>query len=100
MVLNMISTATMVGLGKVFGNLMVDVRVTNEKLRVRAENIVMTAAEVDREAAQKALTEAGDSCRVAIVMLLLSCGRDEALQKLENAEGRIRGAVSESKSRA
>ena len=77
MVLNMISTASMIGIGKVYKNLM-----------------------VDREAAQKALTEAGDSCRVAIVMLLLSCGRDEALQKLENAEGRIRGAVSESKSRA
>ncbi len=100
MVLNMISTASMVGIGKVYKNLMVDVRVTNEKLRIRAENIVMTAAEVDRETARKALTEAGDSCRVAIVMLLLSCDPDEALQRLENAEGQVREAISESKSGA
>ena len=93
MVLNMISTASMVGIGKVYKNLMVDVLATNAKLKVRAENIVMTAAESEREAAQKALTEANGNCKIAIVMLLLSCSREDALLRLEKAKGQVRTAI-------
>ncbi|MDR1621943.1 MAG: N-acetylmuramic acid 6-phosphate etherase [Synergistaceae bacterium] len=93
LVLNMISTASMVGIGKVYKNLMVDVVATNNKLKVRAENIVMTAAEVGRETARKALAEAEGSCKAATVMLLLSCGKTEAARKLQAAEGHVRKAV-------
>ncbi len=70
MVLNMLSTGTMVRCGKVMGNLMVDVQATNDKLRARALRIVMEAAEVDRETAEKALAEAGGSAKKAILSLL------------------------------
>jgi len=70
MVLNMLSTGAMVRCGKVMGNLMVDVQATNDKLRARALRIVMEAAEVDRETAEKALAEAGGSAKKAILSLL------------------------------
>ncbi|MBR5446254.1 MAG: N-acetylmuramic acid 6-phosphate etherase [Clostridia bacterium] len=70
MVLNMLSTGTMIRCGKVMGNLMVDVQATNEKLRARALRIVMEAAETDRESAEKALAEAGGSAKKAIYSLL------------------------------
>ncbi len=93
MVLNMISTASMVAWGKVYRNLMVDVRATNEKLRGRAENIVMTAAGVGREAARQALSQSDGACKPAIVSLLLNCSVEEARAALSAAEGRIRTAV-------
>jgi N-acetylmuramic acid 6-phosphate etherase len=95
LVLNMISTASMAGIGKVYKNLMVDVIATNGKLRARAENIVMAAADVEREAARKALAEAEGSCKIATVMLLLSCDKTEAARKIEAAEGHVRTAVAE-----
>jgi N-acetylmuramic acid 6-phosphate etherase len=95
LVLNMISTASMVGIGKVYKNLMVDVVATNEKLRARAENIVMAAAGVEREVARKALAEAEGSCKVATVMLLLTCDKTEAARKIRAAEGHVRAAVAE-----
>ena len=70
MVLNMLSTGTMIRCGKVMGNLMVDVQATNDKLRARALRIVMEAAETDRESAEKALAEAGGSAKKAIYSLL------------------------------
>lgn len=70
MVLNMVSTGAFIRCGKVMGNLMVDVQVTNDKLRARALRIVMEAAEVDRETAEKALAEAGGSAKKAILSLL------------------------------
>ena len=69
LVLNMLSTLTMVRLGKTYGNLMVDVRVTNEKLRDRATRIVEQAAGASREQAAAALDEAGEDAKVAIAML-------------------------------
>jgi N-acetylmuramic acid 6-phosphate etherase len=95
LVLNMISTASMVGIGKVYKNLMVDVVATNNKLKARAENIVMTAAEVEQEVARRVLAEAEGSCKVATVMLLLSCGKTEAIRKIEAADGHVRKAVEE-----
>ena len=70
MVLNMLSTGTMIRCGKVMGNLMVDVQATNDKLRARALRIVMEAAEVDRETAETALAAAGGSAKKAILALL------------------------------
>lgn len=93
LILNMISTATMVRCGKAFRNLMVDVVPTNEKLRVRAENIVMEAAGVSRDRAKDALAASGDKVKTAILMLLVGCGREEAESKLEKTNGHIREAM-------
>ena len=93
LILNMISTATMVRCGKAFQNLMVDVVPTNEKLRVRAENIVMEATGVTRERAKEALLQSGDKVKTAILMILVGCGREEAEEKLEKTNGHIREAM-------
>lgn len=96
MILNMISTSIMAGLGKVYGSLMVDVVSTNEKLMNRALRIVMNAAHTDEETAAKALQEADGSCKTAIVMILEHCGVQEAKDRLEKADGFIRTAIKES----
>lgn len=93
MVLNMISTGSMVGIGKAYENLMVDVMQTNEKLVVRAENIVIEATATDRETARKALKEANGKVKTAIIMILLKCNYDEAEKRLEKAEGHVRYAL-------
>jgi N-acetylmuramic acid 6-phosphate etherase len=87
LVLNMISTITMVRLGKTFGNLMVDVQTTNEKLRVRAVRIVAHVAAATEDAASAALAAAGGDTRVAIVTLVRGVDPDEARRRLE-AHGR------------
>lgn len=93
LVLNMLSTATMVGVGKAYQNLMVDVMQTNEKLHVRGENIVMEATGVSRETAKKTIAEAGGSVKTAITMILADCSLEEALARLEKARGHIRQAI-------
>lgn len=70
MVLNMLSTGVMIRLGKVMGNLMVDVQATNDKLKARAVRIVMEAAEVDKATAELALQQNGGSAKKAIFSLL------------------------------
>ncbi|MBQ9251235.1 MAG: N-acetylmuramic acid 6-phosphate etherase [Clostridia bacterium] len=97
LVLNMLSTCVMVKLGKVYGNLMVDVQATNEKLVDRSIRIVRTATGVDAEEAKQALEQSGFSCKTAIVMLLLGVGADQARQALEAADGRIAQAVQQAK---
>lgn len=93
MALNMISTGAMVGMGKVYKNLMVDVMQTNEKLVSRAQNIVMEATEANREIAMKALSESQGKVKVAIVMILLNCSAQQAEEKLNKAKGHIRDAI-------
>lgn len=93
MVCNMISTATMAGIGKTYENLMVDVVQTNAKLIKRAENIVMEAAGCERERAQAALKKADGNAKTAIVMILSSCEADEAKEKLKMAKGHVRHAL-------
>lgn len=66
MILNMLSTGTMIRLGKVRGNLMIDVKATNEKLKERATRIVMTVTGMDRAAAEKALRESDGRARLAV----------------------------------
>lgn len=90
MILNMISTGAMVGIGKVYQNLMVDVLQTNEKLRVRARNIVTEATGCTEERAASLLEAAGGNAKTAIVMELLDCTAGEAEQKLKCAHGHIR----------
>ena len=93
MILNMISTAVMVGAGKVYENLMVDVQQSNEKLRVRARRIVRLATEADDETIEKCLEAANGSCKVAITMILGGCDAEEARNRLEQANGHVRNAV-------
>lgn len=90
MILNMISTGAMVGIGKVYENLMVDVVQTNEKLCVRARNIMMMATECGPDEAQKLLEEAEGNAKTAIVMKLLDCSAEEASDKLKRSHGHIR----------
>ncbi|WP_278600022.1 N-acetylmuramic acid 6-phosphate etherase [Clostridium tertium] len=93
MVLNMISTGSMVAVGKAYQNLMVDVMQTNEKLVVRAENIVIEATDCDRDTARRALKEANGKVKTAVVMILLNCKYDEAEERLKRAEGHVRFAL-------
>ncbi len=93
MVLNILSTAVMVKLGHVYGNLMVNVQPTNRKLRDRARRIVEQAAGVSPERAAELLEMAGDSARTAIVMEIRKIGRVEAERLLGAAHGRIREAL-------
>lgn len=93
-VLNMISTITMVKVGKVYGNLMVDVKATNEKLVERCRKIVVEATGCDYETADKTLKETDNNCKLAILMILLNISKDEALTKLNNSNGMIREALN------
>ena len=92
MILNMISTASMVG---VYQNLMVDVRQTNQKLVCRAEHIVMQSTGCTREEAAQALLEAGGEAKPAVVKLLLDTDIENARRLLERAEGSVRRAVAD-----
>ena len=93
LILNMISTATMVGCGKAYQNQMVDVMMTNEKLIVRAQNIVMEATGCDRETATEKIALAGGSAKTAITMILADCGLEEAQERLARAKGHVREAI-------
>lgn len=95
LVLNMISTASMVGLGKVYQNLMVDVMPTNQKLITRAENIIMSATNCTQEEAKTTLSLAHGKVKVAITMILMQCDESQALSMLEQAQGHIRACVKQ-----
>ena len=95
MILNMISTGSMVGVGKVYQNLMVDVQPTNEKLKVRSRNMVMEVTGCSSERADEVLTEAGGEVKTAIVMLLLDLDLDEAKKKLKESGGVVRCALEQ-----
>ena len=93
LILNMISTATMVGCGKAYQNLMVDVMQTNEKLVVRARNIVMEATGCDQETAIDKLAQADGNAKTAITMILADCDAEEAKARLAKAKGHVREAI-------
>lgn len=92
-VLNMISTVTMIKVGKVFGNLMVDVRATNEKLVERCRHIVMEATGCEYSRADEVLKETNNDCKLAIIMILLNTDIDTAKKKWDDANGVIRKAL-------
>jgi len=89
LVLNTISTGAMIRLGKVYGNLMVDLRVTNQKLRDRGERILMEVLDLDRPQAADLLRRAGGSVKTGIVMHLLGVEREEAQRRLHAVGGRL-----------
>ena len=93
LILNMISTGSMVGIGKVYQNLMVDVQQTNEKLKVRAQNITMEATGCSREEAAEVLANAHGEVKTAIIMLLLDTDYETAKQKLKDSQDKIRTAI-------
>lgn len=93
MILNMISTGSMVGIGKAYQNLMVDVQQSNEKLMVRARNITIEATGCTGEEAERALKAADGYVKKAILMILLGCGPLEAEEALNRADGHIRKAL-------
>lgn len=93
LVLNMITTAAFVRIGKVYENMMVDLMATSEKLVERSRRTVMTVAGVDYEAAARAIEAAGKSVKTAIVMLKLSCTRQEAEARLRRSSGFVRQAL-------
>ena len=97
LVLNAISTISMIRLGKTFGNLMVDVNATNEKLRARVRRIVETATGVSREQAEEALAAADGDAKIAIVSLLADVGADAARARLAASSGNVRLALERSR---
>ena len=94
LVLNMISTASMILLGKCYENLMVDVQASNEKLKARAVRIVMQATECDKTIAEQTLTIAEQNAKLAIMILLSGLEKDEARALLEKEKGRLRKALA------
>jgi N-acetylmuramic acid 6-phosphate etherase len=95
LVLNMISTVTMVRLGKTFGNLMVDLQISNEKLQDRAIRIIEKATGATRAASAAALTDSGHEVKVAILMLLLNIDANSAKDRLSASQNRIRQALTD-----
>jgi N-acetylmuramic acid 6-phosphate etherase len=95
LVLNMLSTLTMIRLGKTYGNLMIDVRVTNAKLRDRATRIVEQVTGADVAQAAAALAAAGDDAKVAVTMLRTGASADGARERLLAADGHLRRALGE-----
>ncbi len=93
LVLNMITTAAFVRVGKVYENMMVDLMATSEKLVERSRRTVMTVTGVNYAAAARAIDAAGRSVKTAIVMLKRNCSRDEAEALLLRAGGFVRAAI-------
>lgn len=93
-ILNMISTVSMIRIGKVYGNLMVDMKPSNDKLKERAKKIIIEATECSDEQASAILKEAGD-IKVAIVMILTSCTKIEAESKLKKNQGFVRNSLED-----
>ena len=93
LVLNMLTTASMIRIGKVYGNLMVDLMPVNRKLVERSKRLIRQATGCSREEAEQAFVASGRKPKIAIVMLLLNVGQPEAQELLTQAEGRIAEAV-------
>jgi N-acetylmuramic acid 6-phosphate etherase len=94
LVLNMLSTGAMIRTGMVYGNLMVNVQPTNDKLKDRATRIIAAATGVDEEQAAELLAKAG-AVRVAIAMQKLAITREQAMERLAAAHGRLRVVLGE-----
>ncbi|MGW2491554.1 N-acetylmuramic acid 6-phosphate etherase [Streptomyces sp. NPDC001606] len=94
LVLNMLSTITMIRLGKTYGNLMVDVRASNDKLRARSRRIVSLATGASDEEIERALTASGGEVKQAILALLADVDGPTAARLLEESGGRLRAALA------
>lgn len=93
MILNMITTGAMVRTGKAYQNLMVDVVQSNEKLRTRAENIVMAATDVSCEQARRTIDEANGKVKLAITMILTGKDAASAQALLDQSGGSVHNAL-------
>lgn len=94
LILNMISTATMVKLGKTYENLMVDVNATNDKLKARALRIVMQATDCDESTAEAALNASNNNAKTAILMVLTGTSAEQATKQLAENSGFLRKALN------
>ena len=94
MVLNMLTTAAMIRLGKCYQNLMVDVQATNQKLKARAIRIVMQATECDQPTAEQTLFTTHGNAKLAIMMLLSGLDKDQAEAVLTQNKGRLQDALA------
>ncbi|ALV21727.1 MAG: N-acetylmuramic acid 6-phosphate etherase [Carnobacterium sp.] len=94
LVLNMLSTGAMVGIGKVYQNLMVDVKPSNKKLEERAKRIIMEATECSYDVASEMFEAANHQVKLAIVMILTDSSKEEASEKLTTAKGFIRKTIA------
>jgi len=95
LVLNMITTAAFVRMGKAYENMMVDLMATSQKLVERSRRTVMTVTGADYDTASRAIEAAGKSVKTAIVMLKLGCSRPDAEARLARAGGFVRAALAE-----
>ncbi len=95
MALNMISTTTMIRLGKVYGNLMVDLQVVNQKLVDRGTRIIQALTGLDYKTAKSYLTQAEGSVKTGIVMARLNLSQAEAAQRLAEARGVLRSVIGD-----
>jgi len=97
LVLNMLTTAAMIRLGKVYGNMMVDLQTTSRKLEERSKRTVMLVTGVGYEHAEEVLKQAGGHVKTALVMILAGVGAAEARRRLAASAGFVRGAIVELK---
>lgn len=93
LVLNMVTTTAMIRLGKVYGNMMVDLRMTSKKLEERSKRVVMMVTNLSYEEAGTVLAQASGHVKTALVMALANVSAEEARKRLEHANGFIRGAI-------
>jgi len=96
LVLNTISTLVMIRMGKTYGNLMVDLQATNEKLRHRSVRLVTTATGADPDTARRAIADADGSVKVAIAMIITETDADHARALLEQHHGMLRDVIAAS----
>lgn len=96
LVLNMLTTASMILIGKCYQNLMVDVQASNQKLVARAIRIVMQATECSREVAESTLALAENNAKLAIMMILADLDKDRAEQLLIQNQGKLQQALTQS----
>lgn len=93
LVLNMITTTAMIRMGKVYENMMIDLQMTNQKLRERAKRIVMTITGIDYDRATAYLEKADFHVKTALVMIRANVDKDEAKARLKKADGFVRAAI-------
>lgn len=93
MVLNMLTTAAMVRLGKTYGNVMVDLKQSNSKLIERSKKIIINICEVNYDTATQLLIDSNNHVKTAIVMSLANCNKQEATERLEKSNGFIKKAI-------
>ncbi|MGX7025627.1 N-acetylmuramic acid 6-phosphate etherase [Vagococcus hydrophili] len=93
LILNMLSTVSMIGIGKVYNNLMVDVKATNEKLVERSKRIIMEATGCDYPTAEHTFETSNENVKLAIIMILTDVTKEEASEKLTKGKGFIKNSI-------